>query len=444
MDMVRDLPYNLEAEAAVLGSVIIDKECLLEVMEFISANDFYVPKNQEIYKAITNLFNLNIPVDVVTLYDELNRMGIYEQVGGKEYILDIVNSVPTTENVKHYAKIVADQAHLRKLITLCQDIENEGYASKGAQEVTEYAISKIFDLVSERDTGGITHIKPIIYQNYNKFAEMLENRGQVAGIPTGFSELDRRLSGLKPSTLVLIAARPAMGKTSFAINIAQNVAITQNLPVLIFSLEMSKEELVNRIISSEARIESDKIRSGEITPEDMNKFLDVMEPLSKAPIYIDDNASATVTDIRAKAKRMKLEKGLGLIVIDYLQLMQSGRRVESRQVEIAAISRDLKVLAKELEVPVIAVSQLSRGPENRADNKPMLSDLRESGAIEQDADIVMFLFREEYYKPETTEKHNIGECIIAKHRAGETGSFEMTWLGKYTSFYDLETRHEPY
>ncbi|MBE7019345.1 MAG: replicative DNA helicase [Ruminococcaceae bacterium] len=444
MDMVRDLPYNLEAEAAVLGSVIIDKECLLEVMEFISANDFYVPKNQEIYKAITNLFNLNIPVDVVTLYDELIRMGIYEQVGGKEYILDIVNSVPTTENVKHYAKIVADQAHLRKLITLCQDIENEGYASKGAQEVTEYAISKIFDLVSERDTGGITHIKPIIYQNYNKFAEMLENRGQVAGIPTGFSELDRRLSGLKPSTLVLIAARPAMGKTSFAINIAQNVAITQNLPVLIFSLEMSKEELVNRIISSEARIESDKIRSGEITPEDMNKFLDVMEPLSKAPIYIDDNASATVTDIRAKAKRMKLEKGLGLIVIDYLQLMQSGRRAESRQVEIAAISRDLKVLAKDLEVPVIAVSQLSRGPENRADNKPMLSDLRESGAIEQDADIVMFLFREEYYKPETTEKHNIGECIIAKHRAGETGSFEMTWLGKYTSFYDLETRHEPY
>ena len=444
MDMVRDLPYNLEAEAAVLGSVIIDKECLLEVMEFISANDFYVPKNQEIYKAITNLFNLNIPVDVVTLYDELIRMGIYEQVGGKEYILDIVNSVPTTENVKHYAKIVADQAHLRKLITLCQDIENEGYASKGAQEVTEYAISKIFDLVSERDTGGITHIKPIIYQNYNKFAEMLENRGQVAGIPTGFSELDRRLSGLKPSTLVLIAARPAMGKTSFAINIAQNVAITQNLPVLIFSLEMSKEELVNRIISSEARIESDKIRSGEITPEDMNKFLDVMEPLSKAPIYIDDNASATVTDIRAKAKRMKLEKGLGLIVIDYLQLMQSGRRAESRQVEIAAISRDLKVLAKDLEVPVIAVSQLSRGPENRADNKPMLSDLRESGAIEQDADIVMFLFREEYYKPETTEKHNIGECIIAKHRAGETGSFEMTWLGKYTSFYDLETRHDPY
>ena len=444
MDMVRDLPYSLEAEAAVLGSVIIDKDCLLEVMELISADDFYLGKNKAIYEAISNLFNLNIPVDAVTLYDELNRQGIYEQVGGKEYILDMVNSVPTTENVKHYAKIVADQSHLRKLIALCQDIETASYDSKGAQEVTELAVQKIFDLVSERNTGGAVHIKPILYQNYNKYAEMLENRGSVTGVPTGFSELDRRLSGLQPATLVLIAARPAMGKTSFAINIAQNVAISQNIPVLIFSLEMSKEELVNRIISSEARIESEKIRSGEITPDDMNKFLDVLEPLSRAPIYIDDTASITVTELRAKAKRLKLEKGLGLIVIDYLQLMHSGRHVESRQTEVAEISRSLKILAKELEVPVIAVSQLSRGPENRADNRPMMSDLRESGAIEQDADIVMFLFREEYYKPETTEKHNIGECIIAKHRAGETGSFEMTWLGKYTSFYDLETRHEPY
>lgn len=442
MDIVRDLPYSLEAETAVLGSVIIDRDCLLEVMELISADDFYLEKNKAIYQAISDLFNLNIPVDVVTLYDELTKQGIYEQVGGKEYILDIVNSVPTTENVKHYAQIVADKSHLRKLIALCQEIETAGYDSKGAQEVTELAVQKIFDLVSERDIGGAVHIKPILYQNYNKLAEMMAKRGDVSGIPTGFSELDRRLSGLQPSTLVLIAARPAMGKTSFAINIAQNVAIGQNIPVLIFSLEMSKEELVNRIISSEAKIESEKIRSGEITPEDLNKFLDIMDPLSKAPIYIDDTASITVTELRAKAKRLKLEKGLGLIVIDYLQLM-NGRRSESRQVEIAEISRSLKILAKELEVPVIAVSQLSRGPENRADNKPMLSDLRESGAIEQDADVVMFLFREEYYKPETTEKHNIGECIIAKHRAGETGSFDMTWLGKYTSFYDLEKRHDP-
>ncbi len=443
MDIVRDLPYSLEAETAVLGSIIIDKECLLEVMEIIQAGDFYLPKHQAIYQAISDLFNLNIPVDVVTLYDELVKQGVYEEIGGKEYILDIVNSVPTTENVRHYARIVSDRSHLRKLIQLCQEIENNAYDSKDASEVTEFAIQKIFDLVSQRDTGGAVHIKPILYQNYSRFAEMLEKKSDISGLPTGFSELDKRLSGLQPSSLVLIAARPAMGKTSFAINIAQNIAISQNVPVLIFSLEMSKEELVNRIISSEARIESEKIRSGEITPEDMNKFLDVMEPLSKAPIYIDDTGTTTVTELRAKAKRMKLEKGLGLIVIDYLQLM-SGRRTENRQVEIADISRNLKIIAKELEVPVIAVSQLSRGPENRSDNRPMLSDLRESGAIEQDADVVMFLYREEYYKPETTEKHNIGECNIAKHRAGETGKFEMTWLGKYTSFYDLENRHEPY
>lgn len=442
MDIIRDLPYSLEAETAVLGCAIVDKECLLVIMEMISADDFYLEKNKAIYQAITNLFNLNVPVDPVTLYDELTRQGIYEQIGGKEYILDIVNSVPTTENVKHYAQIVSDQSHLRKLIGLCQEIENAGYDSKGAQEVTEFAVQKIFDLVSERDMGGAVHIKQVLYHNYNKLAEMLEKHGEISGIPTGFFELDRKLSGLQPSTLVVIAARPGMGKTSFALNIAQNIAISQNIPVLIFSLEMSKEDLVNRIISSEARIEADKIRSGEITPEDLNQFLDIMEPLSKAPIYIDDTASITMTEIRAKAKRMKLEKGLGLIVVDYLQLM-NGRRSENRQVEISEISRSLKILAKELEVPVIAVSQLSRGPESRTDHKPMLADLRESGAIEQDADVVMLLYREEYYQPETTEKHNIADCNIAKHRAGETGSFEMTWLGKYTRFYDLEKHHDP-
>lgn len=440
MEIARDLPYSLEAEAAVIGSIIIDKECLLKIMEFVRADDFYLEKNKAIFQAISDIFNLDKPVDVVTLYDELVKVGIYEQVGGKEYILELVNSVPSTENSIHYAKIVADKSHLRKLIAVCQDIEEASYESRRAEDVTELAVQKIFDIVSSRDVGGAVHIKQILYHNYTKLSEMLENSNKMTGLPTGFSELDRRLSGLQPSTLVLIAARPAMGKTSFAINIAQNVAIKEKKPVLIFSLEMSKEELVNRIISSEAKIESDKLRSGEITPEDLNRFLNIIDPLSKAPIYIDDTASITVTEMRAKAKRLKLEKNIGLIVIDYLQLM-NGRKSESRQVEISEISRSLKILAKELSIPVIAVSQLSRGPENRADNRPMLSDLRESGAIEQDADIVMFLYREEYYKPETTEKHNIGECIISKHRAGETGSFEMTWLGKYTSFYDLEKQY---
>jgi len=440
MDIARDLPYSIEAEMAVIGSVLIDKEALVKVMELVKVDDFYLEKHKAIFECISDLFNLDMPVDVVTLYDELTKKGIYEQIGGKEYILDVVNSVPSTENSIHYAKIVADKSHLRKLIVVCQEITESSYESKAAEEVTELAVQKIFDIVSGRDVDGAVHIKQILYHNYTKLAEMIENKGAISGVSTGFSELDNVLSGLKPATLILIAARPAMGKTSFAINIAQNVAIKEKKPVLIFSLEMAKEELVNRIISSEAKIDSKKISSGEITPEDMNKFLEIIDPLSNAPIYIDDTASITVTELRAKAKRLKLEKDLGLIVIDYLQLM-SGRKSESRQVEVAEISRSLKILAKELSIPVIAVSQLSRGPESRADNRPMLSDLRESGAIEQDADVVMFLYREEYYKPETTEKHNIGECIIAKHRAGETGKFEMTWLGKYTSFYDLETRH---
>ena len=439
LDIARDLPYDLGAEMAVIGSVLIEKEALLKIMEIVKASDFYLEKHKAIFEAISDLFNLDVPVDVVTLYDELVKKGIYEQIGGKEYILDVVNSVPSTENVIHYAKIVADKSQLRKIIAVCKDVEEQSYDSKDAKEVTELAVQKIFDAASERDIDGIVHIKQILYHNYTKLAEMRENKGQVSGVPTGFIELDKRLAGLQPATLILIAARPAMGKTSLAVNIAQNIAIKEHKPVLIFSLEMSKEELVNRIISSEARIEADKMHSGEVSIEDMNKILDIIDPLSNAPIYIDDTASITVTEIRAKAKRLMLEKDLGLVVIDYLQLM-NGRKSESRQVEIAEISRSLKILAKELSVPVIAVSQLSRGPEGRSDKRPMLSDLRESGAIEQDADIVMFIYRDEYYN-EMSEKHNIGECIIAKHRAGETGKFEMTWLGKYTSFYNLETNY---
>lgn len=445
MEFTRDLPYSPEAEAAVLGSILIDSSCLNVVMSMIKPQSFFLEKNKAIFGCMSDLYNSDITVDVVTLCDELKKQGLYEQIGSKEYLLEIIQSVPSAVHAENYAKIVSDKAQLRVLIDSCKKIEEACYDSKDATAITEYAVQSMFDAVSQREVNGVTHIKKILYQNYAKLAQMVDDQKNdvkgVSGLPTGFTELDRRLSGLQPSTLVLIAARPAMGKTSFAINIAQNVAIAHKKPVLIFSLEMSKEELVNRIISSEARIESEKIRSGEITTDDLNKFLDVLEPLSQAPIFIDDTASITITELRAKAKRIKLEHDLGLVVIDYLQLM-NGRKSESRQVEIAEISRSLKILAKELQVPVIAVSQLSRSAESRADNKPMLSDLRESGAIEQDADIVMFLYREEYYKPETTEKHNIGECIIAKHRAGETGSFEMTWLGKYTSFYDLELRHD--
>ena len=441
MDIERDLPYSIEAEAAVLGSVLIDSDCLNDILSAVKASDFFLEKNKLIFDAVNNLYNLNKTIDVITVSEELKKDGVYDKIGGKNYILEIVQSVPTTKNAADYAKIVSDKAHLRSTIEVCNSIQEECYNAKDATEITEFAVQKIFDLVSSREVNGVTHIKQILYKNYTHLAEMVDNKGTISGVPTGFRDLDRRLSGLQPSTLVLIAARPAMGKTSFAINIAQNIAIKQKKPVLIFSLEMSKEELANRIISAEAKIESEKIRSGEIGTEDLNKFLTIMGPLSEAPIYIDDTASITMTELRAKAKRLKLEKDLGLIVIDYLQLM-NGRKSESRQVEIAEISRSLKILAKELEVPVIAVSQLGRGPEKREGNRPMMSDLRESGAIEQDADVVLLLYRDEYYNPETTEKHNIGECIIAKHRAGETGSFEMTWLGKYTSFYDLETNYD--
>jgi len=340
----------------------------------------------------------------------------------------------------HYAKIVADKAHLRRLIIVCQLIEEKSYESQSADGVTELAIQKIFDLVTDRDSDGAVHIKDIITTSYKQLDEMRKNKGNVTGLPTGFTELDNYLSGLQPSTLVLIAARPAMGKTSFAINIAQNIAIKEKKPVLIFSLEMSKEELVNRIVSSEARIDSRKMRSGEVTLEDMERFVDVIPPLSSSPIYIDDTAGITVREIRARAKRLKLEKDIGLIVVDYLQLI-TGEKAESRLVEITQISRSLKILAKDLSVPVIAVSQLSRGPESRPDKRPVLSDLRDSGAIEQDADVVMFLYRDEYYN-KLSEKHNIGECIIAKHRAGKTGDFEMAWIGDYTSFHNLEKRHD--
>ena len=441
MEIERDLPYSAEAEAAVIGSVLIDSDCLNEVLSIVKTENFFLEKNQIIFNAINTLYNLNKSIDVTTVGEELKKDGIFERIGGVAYLQELTESVPSIVNVNDYAKSVSDKAYLRQAIEICNKIQDECYNYHEAEEITEFAVQKIFDLVASRDVNGVVHIKDIIYKNYTHLAEMVENKGTVSGTSTGFTELDRRLSGLQPSTLILIAARPAMGKTSFAVNIAQNIAIKKKKPVLIFSLEMSKEELVNRIISSEARIESDKIRSGEISQEDLDKFLNIMAPLSEAPIYIDDTASITMTELRAKAKRLKLEHDLGLIVIDYLQLM-NGRKSESRQVEIAEISRSLKILAKELEIPVIAVSQLGRGPEKREGNRPMMSDLRESGAIEQDADIVLLLYRDEYYNPETTEKHNIGECIIAKHRAGETGSFEMTWLGKYTSFYDLETKYD--
>ena len=445
MEVIRDLPYNLDAESAVLGSVLRDGDCVHNIMSMLREEMFFLKKNQLVFRCMAELYNRSIGIDVITLASELKKQGVYEEIGGKEYLLSIFEAVPSSANATIYAKDIADKAVLRSLIEVCDKVKNSCYESKDAKDISSYAVDELFKATSVMDDGGVTPLKTIVLQNYNQFSTLIQEKREgkkaVSGVPTGFTELDKKISGLQPAALVIVAARPAMGKTSFAINIAQNVAIKERKPVLIFSLEMSKEELVNRIISSEAKIESEKIRSGEITDAELNKFIQIMPYLAEAPIYIDDTASITVTEMRAKAKRIQQEKGLGLIVVDYLQLMR-GKKAENRQAEVTDISRNLKILAKDLKVPVIAVSQLSRSAESRADNKPMLSDLRESGAIEQDADIVMFLYREEYYKPETTEKHNIGECIIAKHRAGEVGNFEMTWLGKYTSFYNMEKQHD--
>ena len=440
MNDIRELPYSNDAEQAIIGSVFIDPDCITEILDVINSDSFYNEKNKHIFAAMIELFEHNTPIDVVTVSDLLTRNGLYDVVGGNGYIQEIIAGVPLSMNVRSYAEIVKEKAMLRKLLTVCEEIHRECYQSSEVSNVMELAISKVFDVAQSRDNKSVTHIKSIVYENYNSLAELIRSGAGFSGLSTGYIDIDAKLQGLKPGNLVLIAARPAMGKSSFAANIAQNVAIRQNIPVAMFTLEMSKEELANRIICSESKINNMKLKAGELSKDEIFQYIEAIDPVANSPFYIDDTAAISTTELRAKCKRLKLEKGLGLVVIDYLQLM-SGNNKESRQNEIADISRSLKLLAKELEIPVIALSQLSRAVDQRKDDHiPMLSDLRESGAIEQDADIVMFLYRDEVYNENTTEK-NIAQCIIAKNRAGETGKVRLTWLGEYTTFYTTEQIH---
>jgi replicative DNA helicase len=431
-------PQSIEAEQSVIGCMLLDKDVIPTVTEVLKPEDFYRADHKEIYEAVLDLFEKAEPIDLITVSEQLKTRGTLDNVGGLEYLTHIANLVPTTANAKHYAGIVEQKSLLRTLIKASSDIVNMGYeASEEVTIVLDRAEKTIFDILQNRSNQGFSHIKDILVDTFNMLEELYNNKGVVTGIPTGFIDLDYKTSGLHNSDLILIAARPAMGKTAFALNIAQHAAVHSHVPTAVFSLEMSKEQLVNRMLCSEAMVDSNKMRTGKLEDDDWQKVARALGPLSESPIYIDDTPGVSVMEIRAKCRRLKLEKNLGLVVIDYLQLMQGRGRSDNRQQEISEISRSLKILAKEINVPVITLSQLSRAPESRTDHRPMLSDLRESGAIEQDADIVMFLYRDDYYN-EDSEKKNIAEIIISKHRNGSTGTVELAWMGQYTKFGNLK------
>jgi len=431
-------PQNIEAEQSVLGSMLLDKEVIPGILEVLKKEDFYREDHAEIFEAIVDLFDKAEPIDIITVTERLKERGTLDKVGGLEYITNIATGVHTTANVKHYAKIVEEKSILRKLIKASSEIMAISYeASEDVNVILDKAEKSIFDILQKRNTKGFVHIKDVLVDTFNRLEELYNNKDFITGVPSGFIDLDYKTSGFQNSDLVLIAARPAMGKTAFALNIAQYAAVHKKIPVAIFSLEMSKEQIVNRFLCSEALIDSQKMKTGNLEDDDWDKIALALGPLSEAPIYIDDTPGISVMEIRAKCRRLKLEKNLGMVVIDYLQLMQGRGRFDNRQQEISDISRSLKILAKEIDVPVIALSQLSRAPDARSDHRPVLSDLRESGAIEQDADMVIFIYRDDYYNPDT-EKKNIAEIIIAKHRNGSTGTVELIWLGQYTKFGNLK------
>ncbi|ADD03573.1 replicative DNA helicase [Thermoanaerobacter mathranii subsp. mathranii str. A3] len=430
-------PQNIEAEQSVLGSMLLSRDAIIDVSEILKAEDFYKESHKKLFDVMMEMFEKDIPVDLVTVVDELRKRNMLEAIGGIDYIASLSSNVITTANVSYYAKLIKEKATLRRLIEASSEIMELSYEGDDVETVLDIAEQKIFDIAQGRNTTNFSPIKDVLMNTFYKIEELYKNKGQLTGIPSGFPDLDLKTAGFQPSDFILVAARPSMGKTSFALNIAQNAALLTGLPVAIFSLEMSKEQLVNRLICSTANIDSQKLRTGNLDEDDWMKLAAAMTPLSKAPIYIDDTPGIGVMDIRAKCRRLKLEKGLGLVMIDYLQLMQGRGKAENRQQEISEISRSLKSLARELNVPVITLSQLSRAPESRSDHRPILSDLRESGAIEQDADIVMFLYRDDYYHKDS-EKKNIAEVIIAKHRNGPTGTVELLWLAQYTKFVSLD------
>ena len=441
MELGKIPPHDIEAEQAVLGSMLTDHDAVLSAIEALRDDAFYREDNKAIFRAILGLYSKSQPIDIITVKAELVENGDFERVGGLEYLASLPEKVPTTANVDRYIKIVDEKAMLRGLITTANDLVSLGYdETEDVDNLLDIAEKKVFDLSQKKNSKGYTPLSDVLNSSIARIEELAKNKGKLSGIPTGFAAYDRITAGLHNSDLMILAARPAMGKSAFAINMATNVAVKENRAVIIFSLEMSKDQVGNRILSSESMIDSNKIRTGQLDDKDWEKLASTIARISDAPIYIEDSSDISMMEIRAKCRKLKMEKNIELVVIDYLQLIRgSGKKNINREQEIGEISRSLKIMAKELNVPVIALSQLSRGVEKREDKRPMMSDLRESGSIEQDADMVLFLHRDDYYN-DNPETRNLAELIIAKFRSGSTGTVPLKWMPNYTKFGDLETR----
>lgn len=432
----RVLPHSTEAEQSVIGSMLMDKDAITVAMEILSGDDFYQAAYGVVFDSIVELYNESKPVDLVTLQERLKEKDVPPEISSMEFARDLLTAVPTSANVKYYADIVAEKAVLRKLIRVTDEIQETCYLGKEPLEaVLDSTEKSVFEVVQKRNTGDYVPIKQVVLNALDKIEKASKSKGTVTGIPTGFIDLDYKMSGLQPSDLILVAARPSMGKTAFVLNIAQHVAFKVDKATAIFSLEMSKEQLVNRLFSLESQVDSQALRTGNLKDEEWEKLIEGAGTIGKSKLIIDDTPGISISELRSKCRKYKLEFDLQLVIIDYLQLMsgRAGGRSESRQQEISDISRSLKGLAREISVPVIALSQLSRAVEQRPEHRPMLSDLRESGAIEQDADVVMFIYRDDYYNKDT-EHPNMAEIIIAKQRNGPIGTVNLTWLPNYTKF----------
>lgn len=431
-------PCDINAEKSALGAAMTDRDAMADILEKTREEDFFSGANREIFHVMKDLFTENTPVDLVTVCDELKKRGSLEKVGGRAYVGSLCQDVPSTANASEYAKIVSEKATLRSLIKTAEDIKDKSFKENvDAEAILDYAEKNIFDIAQQKQTKDYAHIKEVLIENMNMLNQAINSKGTVTGLATGYKKMDTITSGFQKSDLVIIAARPAMGKTAFALNIALNAATKANASVLIFSLEMSKAQLGQRLLSMESRVEMQRLKTGKIERNDWERINLALDSLSRANINIDDTAGISVLEMKNKCRRLKAEKGLDLVVVDYLQLMQMGGKAESRQQEISALSRYLKLLAKEMDCPVIVLSQLSRAPEMRQDHRPVLSDLRESGSIEQDADMVMFLYRDDYYNPDDSEKPGVCEVNLAKHRSGPTDTIELTWVERYTKFSDM-------
>lgn len=442
----RVMPHSIEAEQSVVGAMLMDKDAITTAGEIISGDDFYQASYGVIFDSMIELFNEGKPVDLITLQERLKEKDVPAEIASLEFVRDLVTAVPTSANVKYYAQIVADKSLMRKMIKLNESIENMCYVGKEPVEsIMEQTEKSMFQLLQRRTTGDYVPIKQVVLNALDKIEKASKSKGTVTGIPTGFIDLDYKLSGFQPSDFILIAARPSMGKTAFVLNIAQYMAFKKNKAVAIFSLEMSKEQLVNRLFSLESQVDAQSLRTGNMKDSDWEKLIEGAGIIGQSKLIIDDTPGISISELRSKCRKYKLEHGLDIIIIDYLQLMTGsvGRSSESRQQEVSDISRQLKGLARELNVPVVSLSQLSRAVESRPDKRPMLSDLRESGAIEQDADVVMFIYRDEYYNKDSEFKKQ-AEIIIAKQRNGPVGTVNLAWLGEYTKFANLSRQEDSF